>query len=166
MMTLFNILRPIKLDKGILWAMVLCMFVSFCNISSAYSYWGEEDCEVETVDAKKLAKKEYSQEEIAKIQKLKQAEYEYCLARKALADKQAEDSDLSWYEYPYASKLEADFINDNEGSRSQTGALSGLGYAAYIYPKGVTKIVEHAYKPYIFSYQAAMLRLTTQTASQ
>lgn len=131
MMTLFNIFKPFKFAKAMLWAMVLCFFVSFLNISFAYSYWDEEECKVETIDPEKLAEKGYSKEEIDKMQQFKQADYDFCLARKKLADQQAKDDNLSWYEYPYASELEANYINETEGSRSQSGALSGMGSAAY-----------------------------------
>lgn len=131
MVTLFNIIKPIKFDKVLLWAMVLGFFVSFLNISCAYSYWGEKECEEETIDSAKLIKNGYTQEETVKMQEMKKAEYEFCLARNQLAAKQAKDNDLSWYEYPYASKLETSYIDDEGGSRSREGALSGIGYGAY-----------------------------------
>ena len=72
------------------------IMVSYVNIYDVWAYWNEEECKEETVDEEKLLKDNYSEEEIAKTKQLKKAEYEFCMARKQIADKDAKDRNLGF----------------------------------------------------------------------
>lgn len=92
------------------------IMVSYVNIYDVWAYWNEEECKEETVDEEKLLKDNYSEEEIAKTKQLKKAEYEFCMARKQIADKDAKDRNLGFFEYSEVGYIEPEhFTADGKG---------------------------------------------------
>lgn len=109
------------------------MFVySFFLSSFAYAYWGEgKSCAEQRI----FDKEGLSEEEIKKIEAIYKAEYEFCMARKALADKEAkkgEKDEMGTFTYPYASKLELDDFSANgtASDRDLRGMLERGKYSA------------------------------------
>lgn len=94
------------------------IMVSYVNIYDVWAYWNEEECEEETVDEEKLLKDNYSEEEIAKIKQLKKAEYEFCMARKQIADKDAKDRNLGFFEYSEVGYIEPEHFTAEGKGRS------------------------------------------------
>lgn len=54
------------------------------NTDDARAYWNTVECKQESINEAKLQKEGFSEEEITKMQQLKKAEYEFCMAKKPL----------------------------------------------------------------------------------
>jgi len=105
--------KLLKISRILLVSVLLALGT---NTDNVWAYWNTVKCEQESIDEKELQEDGFSAEEITKMQQLKKAEYEFCLAKKAVADKDAEDRDLNSIEYSEVGYLEPDhFTSDGLG---------------------------------------------------
>ena len=103
------------------------------------------ECKQESIDEAKLQKEGFSAEEISKMQQLKKAEYEFCMAKKAVADKDTKDRNLN----SEAGNLEPQhFTAEGEGRSnvkfSDVTAASSVADLKKKYPDMMQNLIDKA----------------------
>lgn len=125
------------------------------NTDDARAYWNTVECKQESINEAKLQKEGFSEEEITKMQQLKKAEYEFCMAKKAVADKDAEDRNLNAFEYSEAGYLEPEHFTAEGKGRSHVklgsveifADVTAAGNVAYLkkkYPNMTQNLINKA----------------------
>ena len=136
----------------------LAGFVASCfEIDMVFAYWNTVECKQKIVDGAELQEKGFSFEEISKLQQYEDASYEFCLAKKAIADKDAEDRQLGALEYSEAGYLEPRYFTPEGDGRAyfklgsvdffaEVTAQENVAYLKKKYPNLTKNLAEKAQK--------------------
>ncbi len=144
-----------KMQKSVFVCMAMFSFICLFAPFSANAYWNTVKCEQKKVDEKKFSEKGYTKEQIEKIKATNKAEYEFCLAKKQIADKEAEKTDAGWSTFIYEAEFDPKhFGRVNEDGTIESGNTGDkISYGVTAAPISAQKLLESTRKSYPTMYQ-------------
>lgn len=136
----------------------LCfLFTGYFFSAPVNAYWNSDsvDCKLGTVNEKKLTEKGLTKEQIEKAKATKKAEYEFCLAKKQIADKVAEKEDAGYIDFVYEAEFDPKHFNkiNEDGTVEQGNTGDKISYGITATPISAQQLLKNVQKSYPTMYK-------------